>query len=116
MTRRTRRTKGGYPSSGRLVTDLPRVPSGPAPGARSRDVHEPTARNSVVLLADGSIARRNADEGAYVAIGGPWTHYPAKPLPTHLQQRGLTDPGWAMTWEALRQIGVERVLHEADPS
>ena len=114
MTRRTRRTKGGYPSSGRLVTDLPRVPSGPAPGARSRDVHEPTARNSVVLLADGSIARRNADEGAYVAIGGPWTHYPAKPLPTHLHRSGLADPGWAMTWEALELIGVERVLYEAD--
>lgn len=85
------------------------------PARGDRDVSEPPGRNSVVLLKDGSVARRNTDREIVHHLSGPWNHYPVQPLPRHLQDRGIADPGWAVGWDALLKIGIERVLHVAQP-
>lgn len=72
------------------------------------DVSEPLGRNSVVLLKDGSVARRWCSHTAPT----PWICYPAT-------TGGLSvfePPPHAASWEALLEGGIERVLHSAPPS
>ena len=75
---------------------------------------EPKTRNSVVLLKDGSVARRNTHHLTRNERTGapPWTHYPTQPLNPSLA--GLaTDPGQCVHWSTLNFQGIERVLYVA---
>lgn len=83
-------------------------------GERGAPITEPPTRNSVVLLKDGSVARRNTDhltrnERTWQP---PWTHYPTRTLPPALAN-GATDPGQCVHWSTLILQGVERVLYVA---
>ena len=74
---------------------------------------EPMKRNAVVLLRDGSVARRNTDNPTVNprTWAAPWTHYPTEELHPSLAA-GATDPGQCVDWSWLtRMLGVERVLY-----
>jgi len=85
-------------------------------GERDAPITEPPTRNSVVLLKDGSVARRNTDHptGNPRTFAAPWTHYPNRELPPSYAN-GATDPGFCVNWGWLRTHpgGIDRVLYVA---
>lgn len=77
---------------------------------------EPQNRNALVLMADGSVARRMTDGGDIPrGAGGRWTHYPTQPLSPG-GMPGVIDGGNTVPWSHLVDRGINRVLWDGKGS
>ena len=78
---------------------------------------EPQTRNALVLMADGSVARRMTDGGDIPrGAGGRWTHYPTQPLHPSGMPSGVVDGGNTVPWSHLVDKGINRVLWDGKGS